>query len=90
VDVSLSLHWEPVVAQPAHNLGGHPLKGLLCRAFGEHDGSLSEQFFLREEDQPILRALRRVHADHPEIAEGLTEVIDAISAHGTLRLWTGE
>jgi hypothetical protein len=88
--MSLSLHWEPVVQQPSHSLGGHPLKGLLCKAFGESDGSLTEQFFLRDEDQPVLQALRRVHADDPEIVEGLTVVINAIGAYGTLRLWTGE
>lgn len=86
--MSLSLYMHPVAPPPPQtSLGGHPVKGLLCKAFGDHDGSLHEEFYLHPEDVRTLQALRRLH---PDCAVELTRIIDAVEEHGVIRLWTAE
>lgn len=94
--MSLALYMAPVIPPPpGEYLGGHPLKGLLCDAFGEHDGSLVEEFLIGPPQLDTLRTLlrmetRRRPAPFPDLVEGLSQVIGAVEKHGVIRLWTAE
>lgn len=93
--MSLNLYYAPVLPQDANNLGGHPVKGLLVRAFGEGDGSLHTEFQLTKGDLPALEMLLRTNGEGPgevakEIREGLCEVIDAVGRYGAIRCFTDD
>lgn len=84
--MSLALYMEPVKPPEPTYLGGHPVKGLICRAFGQHDGSLCEAILLTRDHLGALNAVQRLHPDVPE----LQQIIDALQEHGLVRLWTDE
>jgi len=96
--VSMSLYWEPVQPPQPHGLGGHPLKGILCRAFTQTDGSSRVDFDLGQPAVASLHAIRNLYDDEQmpeprrtenrEIVQGIDEVLKAIREHGTVRLWT--
>lgn len=88
--MSLVLYAEPVKPPEPHCLGGHPLKGLLCAAYGQYDGSVQDEFVLSSAAIPTLEVLLRLHGDDAEIREGLTWLIDALREHIAVRLWTDE
>lgn len=99
--MSLVLYAEPVQPRKPHWLGGHPLKGLLCRAFGESDGSLREEFVFTAAHVPALQVIDRLHGigtrrsgiDHggsEDVTDGIAWLIEAIREHGAVRVWTDE
>lgn len=90
--MSLALYMEPIKPPKPTYLGKHPLKGLMCSAFGEHDGSLREEFVLTRDRLPELQVLLRTNTgpQADEVREGIEKIIDAINQHGAVRVYTDE
>jgi hypothetical protein len=92
--MSLNLYWQPVVPQERHCLGGHPVKGVLVRAFGDGDGSRMTEFELTAANFGELRMLQRVHdspsENHQEIRDGIEKVIEAVERYGAVQCFTAD
>lgn len=101
--MSLSLHVAPVNPPKSINLGGMPVKSLLCRAFGQGDGTLKVDFVLTKGHIPVLDAIENLHGEtafrhfHPtgtaidgakEVSEAIATIKKILEEHGAAELWT--
>lgn len=84
--MSLALYMEPVKPPEPVYLGKHPVKGIICEAFGEYDGSMKEEFLFGREHLPLLRMLVKLN---PEVEE-LLQIVVAVEQHDVVRVWTDE
>ena len=88
--MSLNLYWEPVKPVEPHYLGGHPLKGIICQVFGQHDGSLREEIILTEANLTELSVVSKLEGHDREVNDGIRQIVQAIQEHKTIRLWTDQ
>lgn len=86
--MSLNMYVEPVAPVRNNDLGGGPLKQILCRAFAETDGTVRQSFTITRHEKRILEALRRVYHDSPDIRSGISTILAHLEQHNAVRLWT--
>lgn len=86
--MSLNLYSEPIVTVERTQIGA---KRILCRAFGESDGSLHEEFVLTHDHLRELRMLDAVLGEEgSEITQAVVHLITEIETHGAVRVYTAE
>lgn len=86
--MSFGLYWEPVPNVTGHRLE-QALKYVVAGRWFGHDGSLRGETVLDKHSIAYLNGIRDCNTT-TAIGDAATDLIEAIEAHGSVRVWIGD